>query len=195
MTLHAKAITVRLGGKTVLHSVDFTAHSGAVTAIVGPNGSGKTTLLRALTGDVAHDGDVTMNGQPVAQLAPWELAELRVVLPQAATLAFPFSTREVVRLGLIGRRALRQGAAGLVDAALSAVGLTGFGGRYFAELSGGEAQRVQLARVLLQVWEPVEAGIPRWLILDEPVASLDIGMRRRIAVMFSSVVSRSGECC
>lgn len=173
--LIARAVTVRLAGKTILPKVNFTARPGEVTAIVGPNGSGKSTLLRAVAGDLPHGGSITLNGQPINAMPLWHLAELRAVLPQSASLAFPFTVREVVRLGLIGLLATLPHRAALVDAALARVGLAGYAGRYFGELSGGEAQRVQLARVLLQVWNPVEAGIPRWLILDEPVASLDIG--------------------
>lgn len=191
MSIVARGISVRLAGKTILHGVDFTAKAGALTAIVGPNGSGKTTLLRAITGEVPHDGTVALNGQPIAGMAPWQLANLRAVLPQSATLAFPFTVREVVRLGLTGQRATRPHASGLVDAALNRVGLAGFAARYFAELSGGEAQRVQLARVLLQVWEPVEAGIPRWLILDEPVASLDIG-HQLVIMQLAADFARAG---
>lgn len=171
--LTATDITVILGDRTVLERVAFAARPGAVTAIVGPNGSGKTTLLQALTGDVAHSGQVEINGCDAARLRPWQLAARRAVLPQISTLAFPFTVIEVVRIGL------HQGSAGASDriapAALARVGLQRYADRFYQELSGGEQQRVQLARVLAQVWEPAQSGEPRWLLLDEPVSSLDIG--------------------
>lgn len=177
MTLIAQDITVKLGGTQILHGVDFTAAPGEVTAIVGPNGSGKTTLLKALTGETAYGGTVQLNGLDIAKENARDLALLRAVLPQATNLAFPFTALEVVRLGL---------TAGLSDKtldhsdklpreALRRVGLTGFEGRFYQELSGGEKQRVQLARVLIQIWQPVFDGQPRWLFLDEPVSALDIG--------------------
>ncbi|MHC0053615.1 heme ABC transporter ATP-binding protein [Actibacterium sp. D379-3] len=169
----AQDIQVRLGRVPVLHGVGFSAAPGQVTAIVGPNGSGKTTLLRALTGEVPYGGTVTLNGRVVAQMAPWELAAIRAVLPQAAALAFPFTVLEVVRLGLTAGVSAQRAA--LPHEALARVGLAGFDGRMYQELSGGEKQRVQLARVLTQIWEPVAHGAPRWLFLDEPVSSLDIG--------------------
>lgn len=171
--LHAMDIRVELGQRAVLRGVDFTAQSGSLTAIAGPNGSGKTTLLRALTGDVSFQGKVMLDGQDVSALKPWELATRRAVLPQATRLAFPFTVLEVVRLGLLSSRS--GGRDDLPFQALDRVGLAGFEGRFYQELSGGEQQRAQLARVLVQVWEPVVEGQPTWLFLDEPVASLDIG--------------------
>lgn len=171
--MKALDITVKLGNRTILHGVDFVAEPGRVTAIVGPNGSGKTTLLRAMTGEIAHTGRVLLNGQDTAKLKPWDLAAIRAVQPQSTTIAFPFTVLEIVRLGLSS--GLSAGESDLPLRALEDVDLGGFAGRYYQDLSGGEQQRVQLARVLTQVWEPVVDGSPRWLILDEPVASLDIG--------------------
>ncbi|TCM82614.1 heme ABC transporter ATP-binding protein [Rhodovulum steppense] len=188
--LEARGITVRLGRRAVLCGVDFEALAGHLTAIVGPNGSGKTTLLRALTGDLSHGGRVRLNGQDIADLRPWALAGLRGVLPQATPLAFPFTAAEVVRLGLTG--GVEAGAAGLVPQALARVGLAGFEGRYYQELSGGEQQRVQLARVLAQVWEPVAHGAPRWLFLDEPVSSLDIGHQLQVMEIARDFADRGG---
>lgn len=170
--IEASNITVTLGRKEILHAVDFTAEPGKITAIVGPNGSGKTTLLRALTGDVDHRGSLSMNGADVTGMAAWQLASLRGVLPQATPLAFPFTVIEVVRLGLMA--GVSAGRDNLPEHALARVGLAGYEGRYYQELSGGEQQRTQLARVLCQVWEPMLDGAPRWLYLDEPVSALDI---------------------
>ncbi len=171
--LTATNITVHFGQREVLHDVSFRAAPGALTAIVGPNGSGKTTLLKAMIAEVPHGGAVTLNGTETETAKPWELAAMRAVLPQATPLAFPFNVAEVVRLGLMNGTS--GGQSHLVAAALERVGLGGYAARYYQELSGGEQQRVQLARVLAQVWEPVHNGVPRWLFLDEPVSALDIG--------------------
>lgn len=171
--LTAKNIRVTLGGKEILSGIDFSARPGEITAIVGPNGSGKTTLLRALTGDLAYDGSVSLSGRDIGQMRPYELAAIRAVLSQSSMLAFPFNVLEVVRLGLTAGGAAQH--SDLPHKALAAVGLSGFEAKFFQELSGGEQQRVSLARVLVQVWEPVVAGQPHWLFLDEPVSSLDIG--------------------
>ncbi|WP_201155508.1 heme ABC transporter ATP-binding protein, partial [Rhodobaculum claviforme] len=188
--LSACGIAVRLGRTRVLRGVDFDARPGALTAIVGPNGSGKTTLLRALVGDLAHDGTVLLDGTPLSRLDPWVLAARRAVLPQATPLAFPFTVHEVVGLGLAaGAHATEPGIAA---AALAAVGLEGCGARFFQELSGGQQARAHLARVLAQVWEPVAQDRARWLFLDEPVASLDIGHQLQVMRLARDYAARGG---
>lgn len=189
-TLEAQGIRAHLGRKEILHSVNFTATAGRVTAIVGPNGSGKTTLLRALTGEIAHEGSVTLNGLDVAHLQPWQLAAIRAVQPQSSSIAFPFTVLEITRLGLSA--GLSAADSSIPIRALEAVGLGGFAGRMYQDLSGGEQQRVQLARVLTQVWEPIVSGKPCWLLLDEPVASLDIGHQFTVMDLARNYAARGG---
>ncbi|ESZ48392.1 iron ABC transporter [Mesorhizobium sp. L2C054A000] len=174
--IEARDVSVAMGGKRIVANVDFVARPGEIAAIVGPNGSGKTTFLKALSGDLAFAGTVAVNGRDLTAMKPVEAATVRAVLPQAATLSFPFTVHEVVRLGLIGGRSgvLPGEDDRLPERALARVDLDGFAGRFYQELSGGEQQRVQLARVLCQVWAPVLDGKPRYLYLDEPVSSLDI---------------------
>ena len=177
--LSIRNLQVSLGRTKILHGINASAAPGRIIAVIGPNGSGKTTLLRAISGDVGYQGRIAIDDHDLAQLRPWELAARRGVLPQAATLAFPFTVAEVVRLGLTsGTQADRTD---LIMRALAEVDLTGFSGRYYQELSGGQQARVQLARVRVQVWDPVQNGVARWLFLDEPVASLDIA--HQIGVM------------
>jgi iron complex transport system ATP-binding protein len=174
--IELREVAVDIGAKRIVSGVTFGAQAGQVTAIVGPNGSGKSTLLKAMSGEWAYRGSICLAGRELQTMKPWEMAGLRAVLPQATTLAFPFTVLEIVRLGLTSGR---SGVAGpalhiLAEAALERVDLAGFAGRFYQELSGGEQQRVQLARVLCQVWQPVLDGQPRFLLLDEPVSSLDI---------------------
>lgn len=169
-------IAVEIAGRHILQGISFTAAPGQLTAVIGPNGSGKSTLMKALCRDYDYAGEIRINGRDIAGLNAVAAASLRAVLPQASTLPFPFTVREVVALGLIaGHPGVPQAALRrLPDEALARVDLAGFGGRFYGELSGGEQQRVQLARVLAQVWLPVLDGAPRYLFLDEPVSSLDI---------------------
>jgi iron complex transport system ATP-binding protein len=181
--IRVENLTVRLGGKTVLDGVDLTAEAGRLTAIVGPNGSGKTTAMRAISGEIAYEGRITIGGDEIARLKPVELATRRAVLPQASVISFPFTVREIVRMGLTVGAASADGATteATTQAALEAVDLGGFAGRFYQELSGGEQQRVQLARALGQIFEPVRDGRPAFLLLDEPVSSLDI--RHQLTIM------------
>ncbi len=178
----ARNLTVSLSSKTIVHGVSLEARAGQLTAIVGPNGSGKTTMMKAVAGELPSKGEISINGHALASLEPWQLAVKRAVLPQAATIAFPFTVREIVRLGLtVGPNRHAERIDAITAEALAAVDLAGFAGRFYQELSGGEQQRVQLARVLSQIWEPVLDGEPCFLMLDEPVSALDI--RHQLTIM------------
>lgn len=175
MPLTAKHISVRVGRRTILNDASFAAQPGQVTAIVGPSGAGKSTLLSVLSGDIGYEGEVCLNRVNIQAMNASELAGHRAVLTQSTPLAFPFTVREVVQLGVAA-----GAAPNVASHALDQVGMSGFEQAFYQSLSGGEQQRVQLARVLCQVWHPVEREVPRWLLLDEPVSSLDIGHQLRV---------------
>lgn len=164
-----KDLSVQFHQNEVLSKVNFRAEAGQLVSIAGPNGSGKTTLLRALSNDIDYLGEIGFDGNSLTRLSEKMLAKRRAILPQATELAFPFTALEVVQMAEQDRRSDRS------TQALQRVGLQGFESRFYQELSGGEKQRVQLARVLVQVWQPVVDGKANWLFLDEPVSSLDIG--------------------
>lgn len=178
--LEARQVSISLSGRTIVRDARINVAPGRLTIVIGPNGSGKTTLLRALSGELEASGEVRLNGQPINTMKPWQAAELRAVLPQSTTLSFPFTVREIVALGL-SESGHATAQHDLPEAALARVDLAGFGGRLYQDLSGGEQQRVQLARVLCQVPEPVRDGTPHYLLLDEPVSSLDI--KHQLAIM------------
>lgn len=188
--IETNGLTIQYGAKTIVSQINFTAKPGQLTAIVGPNGCGKTTLLRALTGEVKYSGSATLDGISLSKLASPVMAARRGVLAQATNLAFPFNVYEVVRLGLLnGVEAARDDLPSL---ALKKVGLAGFENRYYQELSGGEKQRVQLARVLVQVWQPVRDDKANWLFLDEPVSALDIGHQIEVMALAKDFAQRGG---
>lgn len=182
--LETVVVNVSLSGRPVLSGITLTANAGQITAIVGPNGSGKTTLLRALTGDIPATGQIHLNGVDVACAKPWHLAQMRAVLAQETNVAFAFSVAEVVALG--------SPDPDLVTQALERVGLPTFGSRDYGSLSGGERQRVQLARALVQVWQPLGPTGPRWLFLDEPVSSLDLGHQLMVMRLARSFADAGG---
>ena len=190
----AEGITVTLNRRTLLEGVSLTAQAGAITAIVGPNGSGKTTLLRALSGDLPFSVAVRLNGQPIATIPGWKLAGLRAVLAQSTPVGFAFTVAEVVQLGLgAASFALAEPqAAARVAQALAGVGLGGYDARLFPELSGGEQARVHLARVLVQLGAATGPDGPRWLLLDEPVAALDIGHQLQVMRLARDFAAQGG---
>jgi len=176
-------LSVKLSGKPIINNISLKAYPGRISAIVGPNGSGKTTLMRALTGELTYTGKAQLCGRDIKSLSSGEQSKMRGVLPQIATMAFPFTVSEVVSLGqanLETAQNAEQKNQAISDALLR-VGLQGFRRRLYTELSGGEKQRVQLARVLCQVGNATGKNGPKWLFLDEPVSSLDI--RHQLQIM------------
>ncbi|MEV6119486.1 MULTISPECIES: heme ABC transporter ATP-binding protein [unclassified Streptomyces] len=165
----AEGLRVDLGGRRVLDGVGVAVRAGEVLALVGPNGAGKSTLLGALSADVpAAGGVVRVHGRPVDDWSAPELALRRAVLPQSASLSFPFPVEEVVRMGRApwaGTDREDEDDAVVADA-MARTEVSGFAGRPFSALSGGERARVALARVLAQ-----RAPL---LLLDEPTAALDL---------------------
>jgi iron complex transport system ATP-binding protein len=170
----ATGITVRIGRKLLVDSVDLAVAPGKVVALIGPNGAGKSTLLRVMAGERQPDGGrVLLHGEDLAEAKPRQLARLRSVLAQSVSLAFPFTVDEVVTLGVPQDVTPARGNE-LTAAALAEVGLAGMGHRTATSLSGGEQQRMHLARVLVQLRAAPADGRARYLLLDEPTASLDL---------------------
>lgn len=170
----ATGISVAIGARKLLDGVDIDLAPGRVTVLIGPNGAGKSTLLKVIAGELRPTaGSVRLHGRDIGTLAPAAIARQRGVLAQSVALAFPFAVDEVIRLGLPESSSRARGDA-LVARGLEAVGLLSEAGRSCLSLSGGEQQRVHLARVMVQLWSQPEDGIARYLLLDEPTASLDL---------------------
>lgn len=174
--LCARGIGVREGASALLQGVDLQLAPGEVGAVLGPNGAGKSTLLSVLAGLRTPDsGQVTLNGQAVSPLRVHQLARHRAVLPQETAVAFDFRLQEVVELGRYPHHLQpSRHEAAIVQAAMRATGVAHMAQRAIGSLSGGERARAQLARVMAQIWEPPADGAPRWLLLDEPTAALDL---------------------
>ena len=174
MTLRAENISLHLSGFDLLRNVSMQVEPGMVTAIVGPNGAGKSSLLRVLTGELAATkGDVTLNRHDLNHWPVEQKAQMLAVLPQHSLLNFPFTANEVVGLGRIPHQTGTLKDAEIVAQALTLVDAEYLQKRYYTQMSGGEKQRVQLARVLAQIWLPCETG-DQFLVLDEPTAALDL---------------------
>jgi molybdopterin-binding protein len=157
-------VQVEFGGRRVLDIGALSIPRGRITAVVGPNGAGKTTLLQVLAFlRVPNAGQLEFSGQPVP-CTERQRAALRqqVTLVTQSPLLFRRSVRANIAYGL---RAHGLPRAGRIDAALSAVGLTGFGPRPAWRLSGGETQRVAIARALA-----IDAPV---YLFDEPTSSVD----------------------
>ncbi|MFT4635068.1 MAG: iron complex transport system ATP-binding protein [Arenicella sp.] len=174
-------IRVRAARKSSSHSVlvnSVSCHvnAGEVLAIIGPNGAGKSTLLNAIAGDIEFSGTIIIDG--VAEQAKLRARQI-AVLPQLSLLSFPYRVSEVVGLARIPHNTGRQRDDEIVQEALILMDISYLSERLYTELSGGEKQRVQLARVLAQIWQKEDAlNGTRLLLLDEPTAALDLGHQK-----------------
>jgi iron complex transport system ATP-binding protein len=176
MSLAARDVSVRRGPATLLASVSVTIEAGELVVVVGPNGAGKSTLLSLLAGDLRPDeGVITLGGRPLQELSLAERAELRAVVGPPPALAFDYTVSDVVAMGWIHGELFGQVApARALDAVLETCELGALAQRAFHSLSSGEQQRAQFARGWLQLWRPGGDRTPRWLLLDEPNANLDV---------------------
>lgn len=168
--LRIAGVRAGYGGQSVLRDAGFSLHAGECAALLGPNGSGKTTLLRTLSGVLAPQaGAIEILGRPLATLKPRERARMVAVVPQRGQLPQGLTARQMVLLGRFAHLSW-LGAYGredytAADRALEETGAASLAQRRLTELSGGELQRVLLARALAQ-----ESPL---LLLDELAAGLD----------------------
>ncbi|MBP2194948.1 heme ABC transporter ATP-binding protein [Pantoea cypripedii] len=169
--MQARGLRFSHGTRALIDNVSVTLEPGEMVALIGPNGAGKSTLLRLLTGFLTPDaGDCWLGEQPLAEWPREPLAQRRAVMRQQNTLTFPMPAEEVVAMG----RAPWPTAGGkaVIEEVMHITGSLELARRDYRSLSGGEQQRVQLARVLAQLWH--EDGPRGWLFLDEPTSALDL---------------------
>lgn len=163
MRLEQLAVAPRLA------PISLSIEAGQMLGVIGANGAGKSTLLKALAGVITSQGQLYLEGQPMAQLGAKQRAQRIGYLPQSQSSAWSLTVEDIVALGRVPWGDQDQAA---IDEALSACELSHWRTRPVAELSGGEQARVWLARVL--------AGQPHLFLADEPLASLDLLHQRNI---------------
>jgi len=187
--IEVRAVSYAYGDSSAVRDVSLTLGEGQLVALTGPNGSGKSTLLKLLTRVLApQSGEVLFEGRPLGDWPAKEYAKRTGYLPQDPDPAFPMRAIDVVvsgRAPYLGRFSWEsvsdweeaERALALCDAAH-------LRDRYLDEMSGGERKRVFLARVL--------AGTPRLIVLDEPLAALDLSHVQQFSLLLREVVNRTG---
>ena len=173
-----KSLTGGYAGGEVLKNISFQVGKGELFGILGPNGSGKTTLLKMISGALEfREGTIELDGRPLTQYSPRQLARMMAVLPQHADQAFPYSVKETVSLGRYAHQkgwftSWRVEDEEIVQKVMEQTGITHLQEKSIVELSGGEKQRVYLAQALAQQ--------PRILLLDEPTNHLDLSFQKEL---------------
>src|SRR5579885_1042233 len=174
--LAAENLVFRAGSRLLIDHVSAAFEPGLLHLIIGPNGAGKSTLIRILARLLRPaEGRVLYDGRDVASQSARDLARRRAMLSQAVEVAFSLPVRELVLMGRYPHFTARPGAGDeqVCDEVMKFFGLAGMADRCYGTLSGGERQRVQFARVLAQIWRPLDS-VTRLLFLDEPLTFLDI---------------------
>lgn len=183
--LEAQGLSRAVADRVLLSDVNVTILPGEVLAVIGPSGSGKSTFLRLINRlDEPTGGTVLLNGQDYREISPRDLRRRVGMVMQTAYL-FPGTVAVNVAFGPSqrGERLDRRQIAALLDR----VGLSGYEERDVAHLSGGEAQRVSIARTL--------ANAPQAVLLDEPTSALDESSARAVEELLTSIVQERGMTC
>ena len=174
MTLEVKGIQYTYGKYLVLDGIDLPIVEGEIIGILGPNGCGKTTLLKNLNKNLSPQGGcVLLDGVDLEEMAKRDIAKKVAVVPQTNEIHFAFTVRDIVAMGRMPFQSMMGGQSSederIVDEAIRRTGLEKYAERHISTMSGGERQRVIIARAIAQT--------PETLLMDEPTLHLDISMQ------------------
>jgi iron complex transport system ATP-binding protein len=182
--------------ETVLNNISFTVEGGEHIALVGPNGSGKTTLFQLLAGYfVPAGGKVLLDGREIHRYPAPERARRIAFVPQGGRIDFPYTCLETVLMGLHPHQSRfapwDDAALSRAAEAMRETGVFHLAGRKVTEISGGQLQRLLLARAILQIFpqEPERDGDSKILLLDETLSELDIAARIAMMKLLSRLVA------
>ncbi|WP_342330715.1 heme ABC transporter ATP-binding protein [Pedobacter sp. FW305-3-2-15-E-R2A2] len=190
--IKVKALSYKAGGKKLLDNLSFDAGKGELLAILGANGAGKSTLMKLLCREIKpFSGQITINGKELDNYRLEDLAKTRAVLSQHNTISISFQVNELVLMGRYPHFQQKPTATDfkIVQQVMEETGITHLASRDYNTLSGGEQQRVQLARVIAQIYDSPNAC----LFLDEPTNGLDLQYQQQIMVLARSLADR-GYC-
>ena len=177
MSLSLKSVSLKLDNRQILKDVSLEINEGEIVSVLGPNGAGKSTLLNVLSGDISPDsGNTTYDNKQLNKISIQERAFTRSVMSQMQTLVFNFNVKDVIEMGWLqrGNSDFSSNFSMAFEAVTTECNVNNLVHRKFNSLSGGEQRRVHFARTLLQLWRPSQSNDPRYLLLDEPTANLDL---------------------
>ena len=174
--IETQHLSYKIGTKLILEDISVKFLSGKLNLIIGPNGAGKSTLVKLICQQLKpFHGTILFESKNLQSLSTTELAKCRAVLSQNIELAFPLKVSEVVMMGRYPHFSSKPTEKDInaCEEAMCFFDVLDMANRDYLTLSGGEKQRVHFARVVAQIWYPIENGC-RYLILDEPLTFLDV---------------------
>jgi len=178
-------------GKVILSQIQVEMVPGEMLAVLGPNGAGKSSLLKCLSGDVASVTDqIELSQKTLDTYSPMQLAAMRAVMPQSVYLDFPFLVSEVIDMALPAK-VERSQRKSLIIEALDRFDVADLVDRNYLTLSGGEQQRVQLSRVVAQLFAQ-QTEESKYLFLDECTSSLDLAHQHQVFEEVRTLIDQSG---
>jgi iron complex transport system ATP-binding protein len=192
--LELAGVSYRVGRFSILQDVSARFEPRCFNVVIGPNGAGKSTLLKVATGLLKpSSGDVRYDDHSIVGISPESLARTRAVLSQHVELAFDLSVEDVVMMGRYPH--FRHGPAAvdrrIVADAIGLAGVVNSPTQVYGTLSGGERQKVHMARVLAQVWNDDAGGSHKILFLDEPTLNLDVRHQLHILTIMRTMLARN----
>ena len=189
MSFEVKALRYDYGDHLVLDGIDLPIIEGEIIGILGQNGCGKTTLLKNMNRNIQPlSGCIMLDGDDLQDLTKKEIASKIAAVPQTNEIHFAFTVRDIVAMGRMPFQSVMGGEsaedARLIDDAIEKTGLTAYKDRHINTMSGGERQRVIIARAIAQT--------PKVLLMDEPTLHLDICMQIDVLKLVHSLSKQTG---
>lgn len=189
MSLRIQNLSVRHGKNAILHNISFDINPGEIVALLGANGAGKSTICHAIAGHDMHtEGHIYVEDMEVKQTSPLTLSRHRAFLSQKIELEFNLSVKEVIEMGIYPFPEIRH-TDEIITCALNYANVSTLETRLYLDLSGGEQQRVQLARIIAQLLahSHVFPTSPQYCLLDEPTANLDPKYQQQLFLTLRSL--------
>lgn len=193
--LNVESLSYQISKTAILKNISLATRPGELWVVLGPNGAGKSSLLSILAGEHFNfSGQVLLVSKPLQDYRAQELAQVRAMMPQSVTLDFGFQVKEVVEMGLLSSF-IGEGSE-LIQRALDLFEVSDLSNRNYLTLSGGEQQRVQLARIAAQLLSSprIQKKQPQILLLDECTSSLDVAHQQQVFKVLTVLIKQYRLC-
>ena len=193
MSIKATQVSLSRGNRWLLNDIQLEIDCGQILGVIGPNGSGKTMLLNLLAGDFpVSSGAIYYENLLINDYTLIDRAKYRSVMSQRQEIVFSYTVKEIVEMGIVGEYGVYKDThtSDRLQNIIELLQLEELKDRNVRTLSGGEQQRVHIARALIQIWQEKFYSDPRFLLLDEPTSSLDLAHEIQVLEILRAEVKK-----